>query len=176
MMRMITAIMEERKWSPSTSTTAPPAATVGYSLITKKGDSHVVAGATPMIVSGKLQGRLSGNHRDAIPDDRRDRRADARCTPIRRQDAGGFHRRGARQAGPAAVGGTGTHNGDHIFAHLLEQSAKIKLKCVPFNSGGEATAALVGGHIDAGVMNPEEIVAQVEAGRRRTSRSAAQSA
>jgi tripartite-type tricarboxylate transporter receptor subunit TctC len=33
--------------------------TVGYSyLITKKGDPHVVAGATPMIVSGKLQGRL----------------------------------------------------------------------------------------------------------------------
>ena len=36
----------------------------------------------------------------------------------------------------------------------IEQAAKIKLKYVPFNSGGEVTAALMGGHIDAGVMNP----------------------
>jgi putative tricarboxylic transport membrane protein len=34
---------------------------------------------------------------------------------------------------------------------------------VPFNSGGECTAALMGGHVDAGVMNPNEIVAQIEA-------------
>ena len=63
--------------------------------------------------------------------------------------------------------GTGTHNEDHIFAHLFEDSAKIKLKYVPFNSGGEVTAALLGGHIDAGVMNPNEISAQVEAGKAR---------
>ena len=36
---------------------------------------------------------------------------------------------------------------------------------MPFNSGGEVTAALMGGHIDAGVMNPNEIVAQIEAGK-----------
>jgi putative tricarboxylic transport membrane protein len=41
---------------------------------------------------------------------------------------------------------------------------------VPFNSGGEATAALMGGHIDAGIMNPNEIVAQVEAGKAREPR------
>jgi putative tricarboxylic transport membrane protein len=63
------------------------------------------------------------------------------------------------------VGGTGTHNEDHIFAHLFEQAAKIKLKYVPFNSGGEVTAALMGGHIDAGIMNPNEIASQVEAGK-----------
>jgi tripartite-type tricarboxylate transporter receptor subunit TctC len=73
----------------------------------------------------------------------------------------------AAQARPGqlTIGGTGTHNEDHIFAHLFEQAAKIKLKYVPFNSGGEVTAALMGGHIDAGVMNPNEIVAQVEAGK-----------
>jgi putative tricarboxylic transport membrane protein len=36
---------------------------------------------------------------------------------------------------------------------------------VPFNSGGEVTTALMGGHIDAAVENPNEIVAQVEAGK-----------
>src|SRR4029434_18717 len=52
--------------------------------------------------------------------------------------------------GQLTVGGTGTQNEDHIFAHLLEEKAKIKLKYVPFNSGGEATAALMGGHIASG--------------------------
>jgi len=65
------------------------------------------------------------------------------------------------------VGGTATNTEDHIFTYLFEQAAKIKVKYVPFNSGGEVTAALMGGHIDAGVMNPNEIIAQVEAGKAR---------
>src|SRR5678816_1515840 len=59
MMRMITAIMEENKWSPvplNVNNRAGGSGTVGFSyLISKKGDSNVVAGATPMVVSGKLQ-------------------------------------------------------------------------------------------------------------------------
>ena len=52
LMRMITGIMDENKWSPvalNVNNKAGGSGTVGYSyLITKKGDSHVVAGATPM--------------------------------------------------------------------------------------------------------------------------------
>jgi putative tricarboxylic transport membrane protein len=172
MMRMIIAIMEENKWSPvpvNVNNRAGGSGTVGYSyLITKKGDSHVVAGATPMIVSGKLQGRLSGNHRDAmtvlmivaIDELMLSVRSESPYKTI--ED---FVAAARARPGQLTVGGTGIHNEDHIFAHLLEQSAKIKLKYVPFNSGGEATAALMGGHIDAGIMNPNEIVAQVEAGK-----------
>jgi putative tricarboxylic transport membrane protein len=69
--------------------------------------------------------------------------------------------------GTLTIGGTGVLNEDQIFAHLFEQAAKIKVKYVPFNSGGEVTAALMGGHIDGGVMNPNEIIAQVEAGKAR---------
>ena len=65
--------------------------------------------------------------------------------------------------GQLTVAGTGTNTEDHIFTYLFEKAAGIKLKYVPFNSGGECTAALMGGHVDAGVMNPNEIVAQVEA-------------
>jgi putative tricarboxylic transport membrane protein len=64
--------------------------------------------------------------------------------------------------GGLKVGGTATYSEDHIFTYLFEQAAKIKLRYVPFNSGGEVTAALLGGHIDAGIMNPNEIQAQVE--------------
>jgi len=172
MMRMITGIMEENKWSPvalNVNNRPGGSGTIGYSyLITKKGDSHVIAGATPMIVSGKLQGRLPGNHRDAmtvlmivaIDELMLSVRTDSPYKTI--ED---FVAAARAKPGQLTVGGTGTHNEDHIFAHLFEQAAKIKLKYVPFNSGGEATAALMGGHIDAGIMNPNEIVAQVEAGK-----------
>src|SRR4029450_13169148 len=71
------------------------------------------------------------------------------------------------KSGQLTVGGTGTNTEDPLYTHLFEGAAKIKVKYVPFNSGGEVTTALMGGHIDAGVMNPNEIVAQVEAGKAR---------
>ncbi len=172
LMRMITGIMDENKWSPvalNVNNKAGGSGTVGYAyLITKKGDSHVVAGATPMVVSGKLQGRLSGNHRDAmtmlmivaIDELMLTVRSESPFKTI--ED---FVNAGRAKPGVLTVGGTGIHNEDHIFTHLMEQAAKIKVKYVPFNSGGEVTAALMGGHIDAGVMNPNEIAAQVEAGK-----------
>jgi putative tricarboxylic transport membrane protein len=164
--------MDENKWSPvalNVNNRVGGSGTVGYAyLIGKKGDSHVVAGATPMIVSGKLQGRLSGNHRDAITvlmivaiDELM---LSVRTeSPFRTVEE--FVAAARAKPGTLTVGGTGTHNEDHIFAHLFEQAAQIKLKYVPFNSGGEVTAALMGGHIDAGIMNPNEISAQVEAGK-----------
>jgi putative tricarboxylic transport membrane protein len=174
MMRMITGIMEENKWSPvplNVNNRPGGSGTIGYSyLITKKGDSHVVAGATPMIVSGKLQGRLPGNHRDAITI-LMIVAIDELMLSVRTESpyktVDDFVAAARAKPGVLTVGGTGTHNEDHIFVHLLEQAAKIKLKYVPFNSGGEVTAALMGGHIDAGVMNPNEIVAQIEANQAR---------
>ena len=172
LMRTITGIIDENKWSPvslNVNNRVGGSGTVGFAyLITKKGDSHVIGGATPMVVSGKLQGRLSGNHRDAmtmlmivaIDELMLSVRSVSPYKPIEEFIA-------AARARPdtLTVGGTGTLNEDHIFSHLFEQSAKIKLKYVPFNSGGEVTAALMGGHIDAGIMNPNEISAQVEAGK-----------
>ena len=74
-----------------------------------------------------------------------------------------FVKAAKERPGQLSVAGTGTNTEDHIFTYLFEKAAGIKLKYVPFNSGGECTAALMGGHVDAGVMNPNEIVAQVEA-------------
>jgi putative tricarboxylic transport membrane protein len=172
LMRMITGIIDENKWSPvpfNVNNRVGGSGTVGYMyLIGKKGDSHVVAGATPMIVSGKLQGRLPGNHRDAISvlmivaidELMLSVRSESPFKTI--ED---FVNAARAKPGQLTVGGTGTHNEDHIFSHLFEQAANIKFKYVPFNSGGEVTAALMGGHIDAGIMNPNEISAQVEAGK-----------
>jgi putative tricarboxylic transport membrane protein len=144
---------------------------IGYNyLINKKGDSHVIAGATPMVVSGKIEGRLPGNHRDAmttlmivaIDELMLSVRTESPYKTIDEFVA-------AARAKPSGltVGGTATFTEDHIFTYLFEQAAKVKVKYVPFNSGGEVTAALMGGHIDAGVMNPNEIVAQIEANKAR---------
>src|SRR2546423_14945654 len=70
LMRMITGIMEENKWSPvplNVNNRAGGSGTIGYTyLINKQGDSHVAARAKPTIVSGKLPGRRSGHHRHAL--------------------------------------------------------------------------------------------------------------
>jgi len=174
LMRMITGIIDENKWSPvpmNVNNRAGGSGAVGYNyLINKKGDSHVVAGATPMVVSGKIEGRLPGNHRDvmtmlmvvAIDELMLSVRDES---PYKTIDD--FVKAARAKPGGLTVGGTATFTEDHIFTHLFEQAAKVKVKYVPFNSGGEVTAALMGGHIDAGVMNPNEIVAQIEAKKAR---------
>src|SRR3954463_2758764 len=175
LMRMITGIIDEHKWSPvaiNVNNRAGGSGAVGYNyLINKKGDPNVVAGATPMIVSGKIEGRLPGNHRDAmtilmivaIDELMLSVRTES---PFKTIDD--FVKAARAKPGSLTVGGTATLTEDHIFTYLFEQAAKIQVKYVPFNSGGEVTTALMGGHIDAGVMNPNEIIAQVEAGKART--------
>jgi putative tricarboxylic transport membrane protein len=172
LMRMITGIMDENKWSPvaiNVNNRAGGSGAVGYNyLINKKGDPHVVAGATPMIVSGKIEGRLPGDHRDAmtilmivaIDELMLTVRSES---PFKTVDD--FVKAARAKPGGLTIGGTATYSEDHIFTYLFEQAAKIKVKYVPFNSGGEVTTALMGGHIDASAMNPNEIQSQVEAGK-----------
>jgi putative tricarboxylic transport membrane protein len=172
LMRMITGIIDENKWSPqpiNVNNRAGGSGAVGYNyLINKKGDPHVVAGATPMIVSGKIEGRLPGNHRDgmtilmivAIDELMLTVRSES---PFKTVDD--FVKAARAKPGGLTIGGTATYSEDHIFTYLFEKAAKIKVKYVPFNSGGEVTTALMGGHIDASAMNPNEIQAQVEAGK-----------
>jgi putative tricarboxylic transport membrane protein len=169
LMRTIVAIIDENKWSPvpiNVNNRAGGSGVLGYTyLLGKKGDSHVIAGGAPTIVASKIEGRLAGNYRDmtvlmivAIAVLMLSVRADSKYQTIEE-----FVRAAKERPGQLTVAGTGTNTEDNIFTYLLEKSAGIKLKYVPFNSGGECTAALMGGHVDAGVMNPNEIVAQVEA-------------
>ena len=174
LMRTITGIIDENKWSPvplNVNNRAGGSGAIGFNyLINKKGDAHVIAGATPMIVSGKIEGRLPGNHRDAmtvlmivaIDELMLSVRTESPYKTI--ED---FVKAARAKPGGLTVGGTATLTEDHIFTYLFEQAAKIQVKYVPFNSGGEVTAALMGGHIDAAVENPNEIVAQIEAKKAR---------
>jgi putative tricarboxylic transport membrane protein len=172
LMRMITGLIDENKWSPvpiNVNNRAGGSGAVGFNyLINKKGDAHTIAGATPMIVSGKIEGRLPGNHRDAmtilmivaIDELMLSVRTESPYKTI--ED---FVKAAKAKPSGLTVGGTATLTEDHIFTYLFEKAAGIQVKYVPFNSGGEVTTALMGGHIDAAVENPNEIVAQIEAGK-----------
>ncbi|MBI3456000.1 MAG: tripartite tricarboxylate transporter substrate binding protein [Candidatus Rokubacteria bacterium] len=170
LMRMIVGIIDENRFSPvpiNVVNRAGGSGAVGYTyLIGKRGESYVVAGATPTIVSGKVEGRLKGDHRDgmailmivAIDELMLSVRADSKYQTIEE-----FIKAARERPGQLTVGGTSVNSEDHIFTYLMEKATGIKVKYVPFNSGGEVTVALMGGHIDAAVENPNEIVAQIEA-------------
>jgi putative tricarboxylic transport membrane protein len=174
LMRMITGIIEENKWSPvplNVVNRAGGSGAVGFNyLINKKGDAHTIAGATPMIVSGKIEGRLPGNHRDAMTI-LMIVAIDELMLSVRNESPyksiEDFVKAAKAKPGGLTVGGTATLTEDHIFTYLFEKAAGIQVKYVPFNSGGEVTTALMGGHIDAAVENPNEIVAQIEGGKAR---------
>jgi putative tricarboxylic transport membrane protein len=53
---------------------------------------------------------------------------------------------------------------DNIVFTLTEQETGVAFDRVPFESGGELTAALLGGQIDVASLNPGEIIGQLEAG------------
>jgi putative tricarboxylic transport membrane protein len=174
LMRTIVAIIDENKWSPvplNVNNRAGGSGAVGYTyLINKKGDPHVIAGAAPTIVSARVEGRLPAGHRDgmtvlmivAIDELMLSVRSESKFQTIDE-----FVKEAKARPGQLTIAGTGTNSEDHIFTYLLEKAAGIKVKYVPFQSGGECVTAVMGGHVDAGVMNPNEIIAQVEAKKAR---------
>ncbi len=63
------------------------------------------------------------------------------------------------------IGGVGVGSEDHLCWGLINKETGTKFKWVVFNSSGDALSALLGGHIDVGIFNPNEFVAQVQAGK-----------
>jgi putative tricarboxylic transport membrane protein len=72
-----------------------------------------------------------------------------------------------QKPGEVKIGTFGLGTDDHITGYLLGSEAGAKFGFVPFDSGGEQLAALLGGHIGATVAEGQEIGGQVEAGKVR---------
>ena len=62
------------------------------------------------------------------------------------------------------IGVVGLSGPDNIARALLEQQGGVKFEPVIFDGGGETTAALLGGDIDAAIGGAGDIVGQVESG------------
>ena len=72
-----------------------------------------------------------------------------------------------KEPGKVKFGLFGTGTDDHIISVMLGQEAGVKFGYVPFDSGGEQLAAMLGGHVDAMVTEYQEVATQVEAGKVR---------
>jgi tripartite-type tricarboxylate transporter receptor subunit TctC len=64
--------------------------------------------------------------------------------------------------GTSASGGA-----THLLAELLNVSAGIKTRQIPYKGGGPAVSDLMGGHIDFFMSNPANVSAQIKNGRLR---------
>jgi len=78
----------------------------------------------------------------------------------------------AFKANPGSVswGGGSAGGTDHILAGLIAKASgsdASKVNYVPFKGGGEAIAAIVGGHVTAGVSGIGEFAEQIKGGRMR---------
>jgi len=78
----------------------------------------------------------------------------------------------AFKANPGGVswGGGSAGGTDHILVGLIAKAAGVdpaKINYVPFKGGGEAIAAIVGGHVTAGVSGIGEFAEQIKGGRMR---------
>ena len=72
--------------------------------------------------------------------------------------------------GKVSWGGGSAGGTDHILVGLIAKSTgadATKINYVPFKGGGEAVAAIVGGHVTAGVSGLGEFSEQIKGGRLR---------
>lgn len=71
----------------------------------------------------------------------------------------------AAGAGDVRVSVSGGVTGnDAIQFGLIEKDQDITFQRVPYESGGEAVAAVLGGHVDVALTNPSEVLGQLESG------------
>ena len=68
----------------------------------------------------------------------------------------------ALSLGVGAIGGT-----DHMLGHALGKTIGADFNSVSFDGGGEASTALMGGHVDVTTGGPSESRGQIDAGRIR---------
>jgi putative tricarboxylic transport membrane protein len=75
----------------------------------------------------------------------------------------------AAKADPGSVkwGGAFLGSLDSILAYQIAAASGIEFSYVPFEGGGDAMIALLGGHVPVLIGSPSEVAAQVEAGKIR---------
>jgi len=65
------------------------------------------------------------------------------------------------------VGGVGLFADDQIALALLDADGEDGISYVSYGGSGEVAAAVLGGHVSAGMFNPSEVLGQLQAGEMR---------
>lgn len=143
---------------------------VAYSYLRqKKGDPHVIATATGSYITTPVHGQSPVSYKDftnvavlAVEDYVGVVRADSPYKSLKDLIA-------AAKKKPNSIrfGGSNPGSSDNIIETRLEKAAKVQLNYIPFQSGGEVNAALLGGSVDVASPNPSEATQLMKAGRLR---------
>lgn len=139
----------------------------------RKGDPGLLVAASNSLTFTMAMGRTPHSYDDVVPLAQVAAeyggifvRADSRYSTLGELAA-------ALKANPAAAtfaGGSAPGSLDHIKLALLAKAIGVdptKVPYVPFQGGGEAMTALLGGHTDAATLDVAEAAAQLEAGKIR---------
>lgn len=73
----------------------------------------------------------------------------------------------AKQGKNLRIALSGETGMDAIVTKLWERKEGVRFRHVAFGSGGEIVTALLGGDVEMGMLNPSEVIGQVEAGKVR---------
>lgn len=73
----------------------------------------------------------------------------------------------AKRERSVKVAGAQSGSTDHMVSGLVEKAGKVKLNYVPFDGGGAAQAAFLGGNVDFMTLTPGEALPLVKAGKAR---------
>lgn len=163
-------ITDEKLSSQPVSLTYKPGASgqLGWTyLATRKGNAHTIATATQSFSYGFVYKQMQVTPEDFTPIammlvDTQLMAASLQSGYKTMQDVINASR---KTAGSVKVGGTGSAGSDANLCAMIEAAAKIKLNYIPFKSGGEVNAAILGGHVDVALGNPNELAGYVEAGK-----------
>ena len=72
-----------------------------------------------------------------------------------------------KRSGQISFSSSGVYGTLHMAMELLQHSAGIKLRHVPYGGAGPAITAILGGHVDALASGPAAVVPHIKAGKLR---------
>jgi tripartite-type tricarboxylate transporter receptor subunit TctC len=72
-----------------------------------------------------------------------------------------------KRPGEIGFSSSGVYGTLHMAMEIFANAADIKLKHVPFNGGGPALTALLGGHVQSLASGPGPVIPQIQAGKLR---------
>jgi putative tricarboxylic transport membrane protein len=143
---------------------------VAYSYLNqKKGNPYIIATATGGYITTPVQGQSPVSYKDftnvavmCVEDYVGVVRADSPYKSLKDLIA-------AAKQKPNGIrfGGSNPGSSDNIIETRLEKAANVQFNYIPFQSGGEVNAALLGGTVDVASPNPSEAAQLVKAGRLR---------
>ncbi len=64
--------------------------------------------------------------------------------------------------GEVSIGIPGTNNVNQAYGTLLMQAADTDFLFMPFDGGSRVITEILGGHVDAGILKPSEVITQVK--------------